>query len=109
MYLDEDVFRGVAVGLRRRGFNVVTTPEAGNGGASDVEQLENAAREGRCLFTFNRGDFASLHAQLIASGRHHAGILLAQQMPVGAVKLLAKLLSRRTRGDLRDSLIWLKA
>jgi predicted nuclease of predicted toxin-antitoxin system len=97
------------VGLHRRGFDVVTTTDAGNKGASDAEQLEYAAREGRCLFTFNRGDFANLHGQFIASGRHHSGILLARQMPVGAaVKVLAKVLSRMSQEDLEDRLVWLK-
>ncbi len=102
------MFQGVAVGLRRRGFDVLTTVDAGNGGATDADQLAYAVHEGRCLFTFNRGDFANLHSQYLADGRHHAGILLSPQVPLGvAVKSLARLLAGRTSEDLRDQLFWL--
>lgn len=108
LYLDEDVFSAVALGLRRRGFDVLTTVEAANRECSDLEQLELAVAERRCLFTFNRGDFANLHTRRIASGQHHFGIVVAPQMPIGqAVRLLAHFLASRSADDLRDQLIWL--
>ena len=48
LYLDEDVYQGVALGLRRRGFDVLTTVEAGRRGASDQEQLHFEDRCDRC-------------------------------------------------------------
>lgn len=108
LYLDEDVFSAVALGLRRRGFDVVTTIEAANRERSDFEQLEFAVAERRCLFTFNRGDFANLHTQRIAAGQHHFGIVVAPQMRIGqAVRLLARFLSSRSAAELRDQLIWI--
>lgn len=108
LYLDEDVFSAVALGLRRRGFDVLTTVEAANRERSDFEQLEYAIAERRCLFTFNRGDFANLHAQRIAAGQHHFGIVVAPQMQIGqTVRLLARFLSSRSADDLRDEIIWI--
>ena len=108
LYLDEDVFSAVALGLRRRGFDVLTTVEAANRGRSDLEQLEFAVAERRCLFTFNRGDLANLHTQRIAAGQHHFGIVVAPQTQIGQiVKLLARFLSNRSADDLRDQLIWI--
>ena len=55
LYLDEDVHHAVAVGLRRRGHDVLTTIEAGHGGSTDEQQLRCAISDKRCMFTFNRG------------------------------------------------------
>ena len=108
LYLDEDVYRGVAVGLRRRGFDVLTTAEADKSGSSDEEQLDFAVANGRCLFTFNRGDFVQLHAARVGAGNHHHGIILSAQDRIGPiVRALARLLSNRTDEGLRDRLIWL--
>ena len=48
-YTDEQVARAVARGLRQRGVDVLTVPEAGMMGASDREHLERARAEGRVL------------------------------------------------------------
>jgi predicted nuclease of predicted toxin-antitoxin system len=68
-HLDENVPRGVALGLRRRGIDVTTTPEAGLLEALDEEQCAYAHGEGRVVFTQDE-DFLGLHA----SGMPHSGI-----------------------------------
>jgi uncharacterized protein with PIN domain len=73
-YLDEHVSRAVAKGLRQRGADVLTVPEAGMIGASDEEHLALAEREGRVIFTQD-DDFLRLSAQ----GYPHAGIVYARQ------------------------------
>lgn len=109
LYLDEDVHGGVARGLRRRGYDVLTTIEADRSGTSDADQLRFAASEQRCLFSFNRGDFARLHGELIGRGDHHFGIVLCRQVPVGTVvRHLAALLAQHVADDLMDQLVWLK-
>ena len=109
VYLDEDVHQAVALGLRHRGHDILTTSEAGRLGRPDADQLSFATTEDRCLFSFNRGDFAALHGQTLAAGGHHAGIIVAPQAPPGAVvRALALLFSRHGTGALRDQLVWLK-
>jgi hypothetical protein len=68
-HLDENVTRAVAEGLRRRGVDVTTTPEAGLLGAIDEDQAAYALAEGRVIFTQDR-DFLSINA----AGVPHAGI-----------------------------------
>ncbi len=68
-HLDENCPSAVAEGLRRRGVDVTTTPEAGLLQATDEEQLAHCARESRVLFTQDR-DFLRLHAAHVP----HAGI-----------------------------------
>jgi uncharacterized protein with PIN domain len=73
-YTDEHAARAVVRGLRQRGADVITAPEAGLLGASDAEHLERARREGRVLFTQD-DDFLRLHA----AGALHAGIVYTAQ------------------------------
>jgi predicted nuclease of predicted toxin-antitoxin system len=73
-YTDEHVSRAVIQGLRHRGIDVLTIPEAGLMGASDEEHLSRAQREGRVIFTQDQ-DFL----RLAAAGAEHAGIVYASQ------------------------------
>lgn len=73
-YTDEHVARAVVRGLRDRGADVLTVPEAGLHGASDRDHLERARQEGRVLFTQD-ADFLRLHSE----GIPHAGIVFARQ------------------------------
>ena len=50
-YTDEHVARAVVRGLRERGIDVLSVPEAGMMGARDVQHLALALREDRVLFT----------------------------------------------------------
>ena len=68
-HLDENCPRALADGLRRRGIDVTTTPEAGLLEATDEEQTAYAHREGRVIFTQDE-DFLAIQA----SGTPHAGI-----------------------------------
>ena len=73
-YTDEHVSRAVIRGLRERGIDILSVPEADMMGAKDDEHLEFALRESRVLFTQDT-DFL----RLAAEGREHAGIIHAPQ------------------------------
>ena len=80
-YTDEHVSRAVIRGLRQRGVDVLTVPEAGMMEATDEEHLALALELGRVLFTQDT-DFLRLSAR----GTPHAGIVYARQnVPVGAI------------------------
>jgi hypothetical protein len=53
-YTDEHVSRAVIKGLRQRGVDVLSVPEAGLIGALDEEHLVKATQESRVLFTQER-------------------------------------------------------
>src|SRR5206468_1368772 len=84
-FTDEDIYGAVAVALSRAGFDAVSTPETGRLGTSDESQLDWAAGEGRVLVTFNVAHFARLHTTWLRQGRHHAGIVVSSQRPIGDV------------------------
>ncbi len=82
-YTDEHVARAVVRGLRHRGVDVRTVPEARLLGAMDEEHLERARAEGRVIFTQDE-DFLRLHA----AGVEHAGIAYAPHgLSVGEIVL----------------------
>jgi predicted nuclease of predicted toxin-antitoxin system len=73
-YTDEHVARSVIRGLRQRGIDVLTVPEAGMMAASDAEHLALAYSPGLVVFTQD-ADFL----RLATSGAEHAGIVYAAQ------------------------------
>jgi predicted nuclease of predicted toxin-antitoxin system len=80
-YTDEHVAKAVVRGLRRRGVDVLSAPEADMLSAADDEHLDLARQEGRVIFTLD-DDFLRLHAD----GHEHAGIVYAtQQATVGTI------------------------
>ena len=73
-YTDENVSKAVINGLRRRGVDVVSTPDAGMLGATDERHLALARRLGRVIFTQD-DDFLSLNHR----GFAHMGIVYAHR------------------------------
>jgi hypothetical protein len=69
-HLDENVPSAIAEGLRRRGVEATTTPQAGLLSAGDEKQLDFAQSHGRVLVTCDT-DFLRLHNQ----GVPHAGLV----------------------------------
>ena len=73
-YTDERVARVVVRGLRQRGMDVLTVPEARMLGASDEDHLAKAQEENRVVFTQD-DDFL----RLAEAGADHTGIVYASQ------------------------------
>ena len=108
LYLDENVPEAVALGLRLRGFDVVTVNDTGHKGLSDFEQLQYAASENRIIFTFNVADFHKIHNEFLKGKIDHWGIILSKQLPIGIiVRSLLKLLSSATPEKVKNNIIWL--
>ena len=80
LYLDRHINIRLAVDLRGRGYDALTTQDAKKDTASDEEQLAFATAEGRAILTFNIRAFAPLHAEWQAAARLHAGIIVSQQL-----------------------------
>lgn len=73
-HLDENCPKGIALGLRRLGIDVATTPEARLLRAADEEQTAYALSQGRTIATQDR-DFLRIHA----AGIPHAGIAYCEK------------------------------
>jgi hypothetical protein len=107
LYLDEDtISRALIRSLRARQVDVLTAQEANLLGVPDDQQLHFATQENRTLFTFNTRDFVQLHQIYLEEDKHHAGIVVSDQLQVGLLtKRLLKLLDAKTTGEMQD---WLE-
>ena len=99
-HLDEDAEAHALVrALRDRGIDVTTTSETGLAEVSDENQLIWTASQGRALVTYNAADFCRLHTEFIESGRHHSGIVIAEQQRLSVGEMLRHLLRLRAALD----------
>lgn len=89
LHLDADVsYRALQRVLEERGHDVTRTPcEWMPLDATDEQQLLQATAHGRCILTFNIGDFMRLAQKHPA----HGGIVLAQQRDWNLSSLIAGL------------------
>ena len=75
-YANENLSMVLVNELRRLGYDVLTSYEAGNANQRipDDRVLMTAAAGHRCVITFNRNDFVSLHR----TGVDHEGIIICK-------------------------------
>jgi hypothetical protein len=107
-FTDEDVYGAVAAALRLAGFDAVSTPETGRLGESDDSQLVWATSEQRAFVTFNVAHFAAFHTNWLQQGRHHSGIVVSAQRPIGdLIRRLSKLAGALDAETMRDRLEFL--
>lgn len=78
--------------LRVRSVNVTAAIEEGRGGLSDDEQLAYATEQGRVICTCNIRDYLPLHADYLAQGKPHAGIILIHQQRFSINQQVVRLL-----------------
>ncbi len=85
VYTDEDVDVGLARSLRERGYDVISTRDAGNAHLSrdDHWQLAFAAAQGRAIFSHNIADFFVLDHVWKSSGLEHSGIIVSDRVALG--------------------------
>ena len=94
--------------LRARHVDVTTALEANLIAQPDENHLTYATSQERVLFSFNRGDFAQLHADYMRAGRNHAGIVISAQLGTSIiVRRLLKLLHARSAENMRNWLEYL--
>jgi hypothetical protein len=111
LYIDEDAMdKDLVRALRARAIDVETANEAGMIRREDHEHLAYATSQGRVLFSFNMGHFCALHADFLASGIDHSGIVVSRQQhySVGEqMRCLLKLIAGRTADEMHNQLEFL--
>ena len=111
LYVDEDAMaRALISGLRARGIDVTTVLDEDMLEKDDVDQLEFATQQGRAIYTFNVSHFCQLHAEFMAEGKSHSGIIVVyrQRYSVGEqIRRLSNLINMKTAEELHNSLHFL--
>jgi hypothetical protein len=113
LYVDEDTMDADLVhALRIRGVDLITALEQGMIRRDDADHLELAASQGRVLYSFNVGDFQRLHTEYLTDGKHHSGIILAQQQQYSIgeqMRRLLRIIAGLSAEEIKDSLVFLSA
>ncbi|MEW6237261.1 MAG: DUF5615 family PIN-like protein [Candidatus Omnitrophota bacterium] len=105
LYLDEDIDVLAAELLRSRGFQVLTTQEANQRGASDADQLSYAARHGKAIVTHNRVHFEALAKEYATQGSSHYGIIIAVRRPIHElVRRLLQILNHAAADEMENQI-----
>jgi predicted nuclease of predicted toxin-antitoxin system len=108
LYLNEHLSPRLVAQLRQYGFDVTSTLESGMVEADDDEQLAYAASQQRAIVTFNHKDFAVRHAQYLAAGKEHWGIVLSTQESTDVIRQrLLRLLNTLSAEELKNQIRWL--
>lgn len=98
--------------LRIRGVDLITALEQAMIMRDDADHLEFAISQGRVLYSFNVGDFQRLHTEYLTYGKHHSGIILAQQQRYNIGEQMSRLLriiAGVSAEEMKDSLVFLSA
>ncbi|MCH7752085.1 MAG: DUF5615 family PIN-like protein [Planctomycetes bacterium] len=96
LYMDVHVHRGITLGLRRRGIDVLTSQEDETTTLPDDLLLDRASQLRRILFSQDR-DFLRETSNRLSIGRASAGVVYAHplRVPIGTciadLEILAKL------------------
>lgn len=113
LYFDEDTMDSDVVrALRLRGVDAITAHDSELINSPDERQLEYATASERVLYSFNVSDYMALHVAYVSAGRHHAGLILAQQQrySVGEqMRRLLRLVQMKPAEKMRDAVEFLSA
>jgi hypothetical protein len=66
--------------IRARGYDAISTYEAGNAGLSDRKQFEFAIRQERAILTHNSKHFDPLFEEYAARHIDHFGLITSEQI-----------------------------
>ena len=93
LYFDEDAQDSDLIhALGLRGVDVIGAWAAGMRERKDEEHLLWAAGQKRTLYSVNVRDYCRLHAECLAQGKSHAGIILAKQQHYSIGEQMRRLL-----------------
>jgi hypothetical protein len=91
LYIDEDVWGGLAKALREHGYEALDVHEAKREALSDEEQLTFAVLEKRAVLSPNKKHFIPLAIEWWHAGQPHYGIVVSVHLEPG--ELLRRVLN----------------
>ena len=105
LYLDADVDVKLATNLCEAGYDCISARQVGNEALDDESQMVFAANEGRVLVTHNIRHFVPIFERWWRANRHHPGVVVSQQIPLGELqRRVIKLLDTVTPDGMENNL-----
>lgn len=101
LYLDENMARAIAIGLRVRGIDVLTAQEDNRRKTDDAILLDRAGALGRVMVSFD-ADMLAIGTQHQRNGTSFVGIIYAHPTRISVGKLLQELELIATIGEPQD-------
>ena len=106
LFLDEDVWLGLAEALRQRDFDAVHVYEVARGSLNDREQMAFAVQQRRAILTHNKRHYIPLVAEYYWAGKEHSGILVIAQLSRGELlRRVEAFLQQRQASKIRNQ-VW---
>lgn len=106
LFLDEDVWLGLAAALREKNFDVIHVYEVDRGSLSDREQASFAIQQQRAILTHNKRDYIPFAAEYYWAGEEHYGILVIDQLPRGELLRRVEIFLQEHRPGKLKNQVW---
>lgn len=112
LYVDEDLWAGLAAALRERGYDAIDAHEAdrGNKNIGDEDQLAFAVLQERAFLAYNKKHFIPISVEWWHAGKPHFGIIVSVHLPQGELlRRVLNLLERETAQSIENQVLHLEA
>lgn len=106
LFVDEDVWLGLAAVLRQKGFDAVHVYEVARGSLDDREQMAFAIEQRRAILTHNRRHYIPFIAEYHWAGKEHYGVLVIAQLPQGELLRRVEAFLRRGQASQVKNQVW---
>jgi predicted nuclease of predicted toxin-antitoxin system len=106
LFIDEDVWLGLAAALRERGFDAIHVYEVARGSLNDREQMAFAVQQQRAILTHNKRHYIPLVAEYYWADKVHYGILVIAQLPRGELLRRVEAFLRQHQANQVRNQVW---
>jgi len=106
LFIDEDVWLGLAAALRDRGFDAIHVYEIARGSLNDREQMAFAVQQQRAILTHNKRHCIPFVAEYYWADKGHYGILVVAQLPRGELLRRVETFLQQHQADKIKNQVW---
>jgi hypothetical protein len=106
LFVDEDVWLGLAAALREKGFDAIHVYEVARGSLSDREQMSFASQQQRAILTHNKRHYIPFVAEYYWTDKVHYGVLVIAQFPPGELLRRTETFLQQHRADEIKNQLW---
>jgi len=106
LFIDEDVWLGLAAALREEGFDAIHVYEVAQGSLNDREQMTFAIQQQRAILTHNKRHYIPFVTEYYWAGKTHYGILVSAQLPRGELLRRVEAFLQQYRANEIKNQVW---